>query len=77
MLIVGIFDCDRAKAAAGQGQGRSRKMRIFCKWRDDVIVPVICPTCQNVFKGKMFLRFGQNTHAGGKMLLCMGLFSIF
>jgi hypothetical protein len=23
----------------------------FCKWRDGVIVPVICPTCQNVFAG--------------------------
>ncbi len=23
----------------------------FCKWRDDGIVPLICPTCQNVFAG--------------------------
>ena len=23
----------------------------FYKWRDDAIVPVICPTCQNVFAG--------------------------
>jgi hypothetical protein len=37
---------------------------------DDAIVPVICPTCQNVFRG-------QNIHAGDPMLLCMGLFSIF
>jgi len=22
-----------------------------CKWRDDGIVPLICPTCQNVFAG--------------------------
>jgi hypothetical protein len=29
MLMVGIFEGDRAEAAAGQRQGRSRKMRIF------------------------------------------------
>ena len=23
----------------------------FYKWRDDGIVPLICPTCQNVFAG--------------------------
>jgi hypothetical protein len=31
---------------------------------------VICPTCQNVFRG-------QGIHAGDASLLCMGLFSIF
>jgi len=28
--------------------------------RDDAIVPLICPTCQNVFAG-----FAQSIHAGG------------
>jgi hypothetical protein len=23
----------------------------FDEWRDDGLVPVICPTCQNVFRG--------------------------
>ncbi len=36
----------------GQGHGR------FCKLRDDAIVPLICPTCQNVFAG-----FAQSIHA--------------
>jgi hypothetical protein len=30
----------------GQRHGR------FYKWRDDAMVPLICPTCQNVFAGK-------------------------
>src|SRR5712675_439074 len=30
----------------------------FCKLRDDGIVPLICPTCQNVFAG-----FAQSIHA--------------
>jgi len=32
----------------------------FCKLRDDGIVPLICPTCQNVFAG-----FAQSIHASG------------
>jgi hypothetical protein len=40
--------------------------------RDDGIVPLICPTCQNVFAG-----FAQSIHASDHLLLCMGLFSIF
>jgi hypothetical protein len=36
---------------------------------DDGVVPLICPTCQ------MVLQDAQ--HAGGRRLLCMGLFSIF
>jgi hypothetical protein len=39
------------------------------KLRDDGIVPLICPTCQNVFMGKVPRQ--------RPMLLCMGLFSIF
>jgi hypothetical protein len=35
-------------------------------------VPLICPTCQNVFAG-----FAQSIHAATTTLLCMGLFSIF
>ena len=57
---------------------RSRR-RVRCwagpgafKLRDDVIVPLICPTCQNVFR-----KVAPSTHAGGHRLLCMGLFSIF
>jgi hypothetical protein len=64
--MVGIFDCDRAEAAAGQGDRHS------CKWRDGVIVPVICPTCQNVFE-----RSVKTPMPKAKKLLCMGLFSIF
>jgi len=33
-------------------------------------MPVICPTCQNIFAG-------QGSHAGDPRYLCMGLFSIF
>jgi hypothetical protein len=40
--------------------------------RDDAIVLLICPTCQNVFAG-----FAQGIHARDHLLLCMGLFSIF
>jgi hypothetical protein len=34
------------------------------------VLPLICPTCQNVFAGR-------NIDAGDTGLLCMGLFSIF
>jgi hypothetical protein len=44
----------------------------FCKWRDDKIVPVICPTCQIVFGGALKASMLATTK-----LLCMGLFSIF
>jgi hypothetical protein len=44
----------------------------FYKWRDDGIVPLICPTCQNVFA-----QIAQSIQAATTMLLCMGLFSIF
>jgi hypothetical protein len=36
------------------------------------IVPLICPTCQNVFAGSLKASMPATT-----MLLCMGLFSIF
>jgi hypothetical protein len=44
----------------------------FCKLRDDELVPLICPTCQNVFAGSLKASMPATT-----MLLCMGLFSIF
>jgi hypothetical protein len=39
------------------------------KWRDGGVVPLICPTCQNVFAGSRMPATAK--------LLCMGLFSIF
>ena len=42
------------------------------KLRDDGIVPLICPTCQNVFAGPLNASVPATA-----MLLCMGLFSIF
>jgi hypothetical protein len=44
----------------------------FCKSRDEAIVPLICPTGQNVVAGR-----AESIDAGDTMLLCMGLFSIF
>jgi hypothetical protein len=49
----------------------SRAMGVL-QLRDDTVVPLICPTCQNVFAG-----IAQSIHAGDHLLLCMGLFSIF
>jgi hypothetical protein len=40
-----LIDHRAEQPAVGPGHGH------FCKWRDGVIVPVICPTCQNVFAG--------------------------
>jgi hypothetical protein len=43
-----FWACHRAeKPAVRQGH------RSFSKWRDDRIVPLICPTCQNVFAGSV------------------------
>jgi hypothetical protein len=42
----------------------------LCKWRDDGMVRLICPTCQNVFAGNASM-------SATRLLLCMGLFSIF
>src|SRR6266481_1172308 len=44
-------------AIAPKGPLSGRAMA-FCKLRDDGIVPLICPTCQNVFAG-----FAQGIHA--------------
>src|SRR6202171_572574 len=44
----------------------------FYKWRDNEIVSLICPTCQNVFAESLKASMPATT-----MLLCMGLFSIF
>src|SRR4051812_2294318 len=41
----------------------------FCRWRDDGIMQVICPTCQ-------MSSPGSRSPATAR-LLCMGLFSIF
>ena len=38
--------------------------------RDDGMLPLICPTCQNVCAGKASMP-------ATPLLLCMGLFSIF
>jgi hypothetical protein len=42
----GFFACNRAGGARCRAGPWT-----FCKWRDDRIVPLICPTCQNVFAG--------------------------
>src|SRR6266481_2760171 len=47
----------------GQRHGQSYKLR------DDGMVPLICPTCQNVFAGKASMP-------ATPQLLCMGLFDI-
>ena len=44
--LSGFLACNRAESPMWQGHGRSYKLR------DDGIVPLICPTCQNVFAGK-------------------------
>ena len=54
----------RAERPVWQGHEQLRKLR------DDPIMPVIGPTCQNIFAG-------QGIHAGDPRYLCMGLFSIF
>jgi hypothetical protein len=43
-------------------------MGIFAKLRDDIIVPVICPTCQNVFRG-----IGHSSHAGDRFVSLHGV----
>jgi hypothetical protein len=40
--------------------------RAFTRLRDDEEMPLICPTCQVAL-----------SNGGGRLLLCMGLFSIF
>jgi hypothetical protein len=45
----------------------------FYKLRDGGTVPLICPTCQNVFAGSLKASMPATT----MLLLCMGLFSIF
>jgi hypothetical protein len=42
--MMGFWACNRAEApVVGQGDG------CFYKWRDDEDMPLICPTCQNIF----------------------------
>jgi hypothetical protein len=60
--IVGILGLQCANAFGGATSG--------LKLRNAKLVPVICPTCQNVFAGK-------SSRAGDPLFLCMGLFSIF
>src|SRR5207302_428603 len=62
-----FFACKRARGArcwAGPWA--------FYKLRDDGIVRLSCPTCQNVFAGSL-----KASQPATIMLLCMGLFSIF
>jgi hypothetical protein len=50
--------------------GNGQRHRRFYKLRDDAMLPLICPTCQNVCAGKASMP-------ATPLLLCMGLFSIF
>jgi len=50
----------------------ARRLRAVSNLRDDEDVPLICPTCQNVFAGSLKASMPATI-----MLLCMGLFSIF
>ena len=59
---VGIFDQNQAERRAMAGPRASNGL---C---DDEGVPLICPTCQVL---------AQSVLAGDRLLLCMGLFSIF
>src|SRR6266481_734102 len=51
-----FFACNRARGARCRAGPWA-----FCKWRDDGIVPLICPTCQNVFAG-----IAQGIHASDR-----------
>jgi hypothetical protein len=65
--IVGIFDrSSRQTARCWAGPWAFLQMARWCNCAGDL--PDV---------SKCFCRAGQNIHAGGKMLLCMGLFSIF
>src|SRR3979409_334784 len=59
---VGIFAQNHTERRAIAGP------RAFNGLCDDEGVPLICPTCQ---------VFAQSVLAGDRLLLCMGLFSIF
>src|SRR3982075_1392960 len=59
---VGIFDRNHTEQRAIAGP------RAFNGLCDDEGVPLICPTCQVL---------AQSVLAGDRLLLCMGLFSIF
>jgi hypothetical protein len=56
---------------------RARRARPWAVYqlRDDRLVPLICPTCQNVFAGKASMPASPLFVRGS--LLCMGLFSMF
>jgi hypothetical protein len=58
-----------AQRANHPKSARPFKEQIPC---DDEDVPVICPTCQNVFAESL-----KASVAAAPFLLCMGLFSIF
>ena len=66
--IVGRISCPQSRRSA---RCRTRPWVLY-RLRDDGIVPLICPTCQNVFAGSLKASIPATT-----MLLCMGLFSIF
>jgi hypothetical protein len=55
---------------AAQAAADAVRSRSAIGLRDNGNVPVICLTCQNVFRGQII-------HAGDPILLCMGLFLIF
>ncbi len=57
-----------AKAGIDVRVGVEKRPRSFDGLCDDEAVPLICPTCQ---------VSAQSVGAGDRLLLCMGLFSIF
>ena len=61
-MWVGIFAQNHTERHAIAGP------RAFSGLCDDEGVPLICPTCQVL---------AQSVLAGDRLLLCMGLFSIF
>ncbi len=68
-ILIGIVDVRSRGKPYGQGHGR------VYNWRDGGHVPVICPTCQNVFRGPASTPAPPFFSRG--CFLCMGLFSIF
>jgi hypothetical protein len=76
--VIRRFHIRRFIAARAREYFRSIGAPLFCRamgvlqLRDAGAVPLICPTCQNVFAGSL-----KASMAATAMLLCMGLFSIF
>ena len=76
VLVTTYTHARRAEKKLDRATQRARLANWWSyKLCDDEGVPLICPTCQNIFSGKAskpaspFFSWGS--------LLCMGLFSIF